>query len=287
MIRRLAVPFVAVAIVATGCSTNLGRAEPVCGDDLVTNAVILQAQSVAGTEYVPCISDLKPGWTYQHLESRSGLSRFWISSDRVGERFLEVTLESSCDISGTVQIDSDDPGVDRYIEGVVEDFHVDVIVVPEGDDGDHQDYAAEIVSAIGATRVRNRLVDASVDGSDAPTSDRISAAIASGNAVIVVGAREYEERTVELHVRNPGQTVTEVTAGIDLDEAIDKIAEHLGPPVYRATWYYTFENGCVTYRFDAAGIGVERIARDVASSLGFTPIAPIREFGGQLGYVLP
>lgn len=152
MIRRLTIPLIAMALLSTGCSTNLGRAEPACGEDVITNAIILSAQSVRGTEYVPCISDLKPGWSYEHLRARNGHSRFWISSDRVGERFLEVTLEASCDISGAVPARSDDPEIELFMEGVVEDFYLSVVVVPEGADQSLREHAARVALDIGSTR---------------------------------------------------------------------------------------------------------------------------------------
>jgi len=287
VIRRLTPALVALAVLASGCNSQLGRAEPACGEDVITSAITLSAQSVRGAEYVPCIRDLKPGWKYEHLVARSGQTQFWLSSDRVGDRFLEVTLEGSCDLAGTTLAESDEPGIELHVGAVVEDYHVLITVVPEGDDDDHENYAAEIVAEIGATRIDNRLVEAIIDDSDLPTAERIRLAVGAGRAVLAVGARDYEERTVELHVVHPGETMVSVTAGLDAAEAVEEVAAPLGEPEYRAVWHYVFGNGCVTYRFDASGAGVERIEREVKGSLGFTPLGPLREYGEQIGYIIP
>jgi len=286
-LRRLLPVLLATAVLASGCNSQLGRTEPACSEDMITTAIIISAQSVRGTGYVPCINDLKPGWKYEDLVARSGQSRFWLSSDRVGDHFLEVTLEGSCDITGAVEKDSDEAPIPLYIDEIIIDYRVNVTIVPEGDDETHRNYAAEIAQEIGATRVDDRLIQVSLDSSDLATSERIRIALSDGRAVMVVGAREYEERTVELHIRRPGGTVAEVLPGMSPAEAIEEIAEPLGDPVYRATWYYPFEGGCVTYEFNAKGAGVEHIARDVMTALGFADLAPIREYGEQFGYVVP
>jgi len=277
----------ATAVMASGCSTHLGRTTPVCDENVISTAVILSAQSVRGTAYVPCINNLQPGWEYEHLVARSGQSRFWLNSDRVGDHFLEVTLASSCDITGAAERNSDEAPIPLYIDEITIDYRVNVTIVPEGEGGDQGDYAAEIAQEIGATRVGNRLVQVTLDSSDLPTAERIRLALDKGRAVMVVGPREHEDGTVELHIQHGGETVAEVTPGMRPTDAVEEIAEPLGDPVYRATWYYPFESGCVTYRFDAKGAGSEQIAREVMTALGLLDLAPIREYGEQFGYIIP
>lgn len=285
--RNLLIVLMATAVTATGCSTHLGRTKPVCDENVISNAVILSAQSVRGTAYVPCINNLQPGWEYEHLVARSGQTRFWLNSDRVGDHFLEVTLAGSCDITGAAERNSDEAPIPLYVDEITIDYRVNVTIIPEGEGGAQSDYAAEIAQEIGATRVGNRLVQASLDSSDLPTAERIRLALEKGRAVMVVGPREHEDGTVELHIRHRGETVAEVIPGMLPTDAIAEIAEPLGDPVYRATWYYPFENGCVTYRFNAKGAGVEQVAREVMTALGFVDLAPIREYGEQIGYVVP
>lgn len=287
MIRRLVSLVLATALVATGCNTHLGRSVPGCGTDEINSATILMAQTVRGAEYTPCINELKPGWDYVHLESRSGQTRFWLSSDRVGDRFLEVTFEGSCDLSSAVETSSDEPDIPLYIEEIEADFHVRITVIPEGTDQSYREYAAEIAIDIGGMRIGDRLVRAGMDSADLPTAERIRLALDDGQAVLVVGAREYEERTVELHLLRPGQTVPTVLSGVSVAEAVEEVAEPLDNPHYRAVWHYPFENGCVTYRFDAKGAGAERIAFEIRNALGFLLLAPLREYGEQVGYLIP
>lgn len=286
MRRRLAAVAVA-ALAAAGCSTELGRTTPECDTDAIDSATIISAQSVAGAAYVPCVDELRPGWSYEHLQARRGQTRFWLSSDRVGQRFLEVTFEASCDLSGAVEVPSDEVGITRWAEDVEEDLFVEVVVIPEGDDQELRGYADEVAREIGAGRVEKRLVRARVDASDRPTLDRIESALDDGAAAVLVGPRELEEGTVEVHLRRGRSPEITVWKDVDPDEAVEEIAEPLGDPTYRAVWYYPFEGGCVTYRFDAEGIGAEHIAYDVMEALGFRDLAPIREIGESAGYEVP
>lgn len=287
MIKRFSAVVVALGLTGAGCASQLGQTMPNCDTDTVTNAVLITAQSVQGAAYVPCVNDLKPGWDYEPLEARSGQTRFWLSSDRVGGHFLEVTFEASCDLSDAGQVTSDEPAIPRYEAHVESDFFVLVTVIPEGSGQELRDYASEVTQEIGSSRVKNRLVKALVDATDSPTADRIDRALDAGGAVMVVGARELEEGTVELHIRRAGEPGDLVVRGLEPDEAVEEVAGPMGDPVYRATWHYPFENGCVTYEFDAEGVGAESIAYDVMDALGFIDLAPIREYGDSVGYILP
>jgi len=287
VIRRLVPLVLATALVATGCNTQLGRTVPGCNTVDINSATILVAQTVRGAEYTPCINELKPGWSYQHLEARTGQTRFWISSDRVGDRFLEITFEGSCDLTRAVEVGSDEPGIPLYVEEIKADFLIRITVISEGDSENYRGYAAEVAQEIGSSRVANRLVRGDIDFSDLPTAERIRLALADGQAVLVVGAREYEEGTVELHILRPGDANPVVLPGMSAAEAVEEVADPLDDPVYRALWYYPFENGCVTYRFDAKGAGADRISYEVKDSLGFLLLAPLREYGEQVGYLIP
>ncbi|WP_138734199.1 hypothetical protein [Modestobacter excelsi] len=110
----------ALALLAAGCLAGCGSDSanptaaitepPLCPvEDRAGagNGVILMAQSVPTSSWVPCLDVLPSGWTFQHLDARDGLSRFWLDSDRDGPRAIEVRLEESCDTSGAVEIASD------------------------------------------------------------------------------------------------------------------------------------------------------------------------------------
>jgi hypothetical protein len=119
---RAPAPLAALLLAATvsGCAsdTTATSALPSCrgGDDgAAANAVLLMAQSVPSAAFVPCLRTALPlGWGFHHLDARNGVSRFWLDSDRDGEKAIEVRLEPSCDTSGTTEIPSDRDEMDRF-----------------------------------------------------------------------------------------------------------------------------------------------------------------------------
>ena len=103
---------VVLAVAAAGCAnSDLGRSTPVCPPDedvisAVGASMVLQLQAVDTAEYVPCLNDLNAGWQYEDLVSERGMSRFWLDSDRLGSRFLEVTLTASCEVEDLTEVNS-------------------------------------------------------------------------------------------------------------------------------------------------------------------------------------
>jgi len=284
VIRRIAA-VVVLALVASGCATQLGRRTPACDINRVDSTLILQAQSVADAEYVPCVGELKAGWDYEHAVVRSGQSMFWISSDRVGERFLEVTLESTCDIGDAVRVTSDEDPVPLYVDIRQSDVTVSLVVVPEGQDSAIEAYASAYADQLRGTVLRDREVQVRVDLSTDTTSARIDKALAAGYPVLVVGAREQEEGLAELHLPGPDGAVDPVR--VAPATALDAVEATLGGTRYEATWFYPFRSGCVTYEFDAEGPGVDTLPTDVQEALGLYPVDPLRAYGDQVGWVIP
>jgi hypothetical protein len=109
-----------IATGATGCAadTTASSQVPSCsdGDDgAAASGVLLMAQSVPSATWVPCLRTALPlGWNFHHLDARNGVSRFWLNSDRDGQKAIEVRLEPSCDTSGTTEIPSDRDEMDRF-----------------------------------------------------------------------------------------------------------------------------------------------------------------------------
>ena len=62
---------------------------------------ILAAEAVPSATYIPCIEPMPAGWSYAGSDVRSGSIRFWLDSDRVGARAIEVTMTASCDLTGS------------------------------------------------------------------------------------------------------------------------------------------------------------------------------------------
>jgi hypothetical protein len=121
--RRLVA--VAALVLLTGCVTGcvapvepIGPSHsPLCQQRGVigSNAVVLMAQAVPSAKLLPCIELLPTGWTYGNHDVRNGLARFWLNSDRAGQRAVEVTLSATCDVAGATPITpSDQEGTKRY-----------------------------------------------------------------------------------------------------------------------------------------------------------------------------
>jgi hypothetical protein len=91
-----------VAAVAGGCAAQR-HDDPSCrGSD--SSIFLLQAQAVPSATLIPCVLPLPGGWRHGGSEVRSGLARFWLGSDRAGDRAAEVTLAADCDLSGATQL---------------------------------------------------------------------------------------------------------------------------------------------------------------------------------------
>jgi len=284
--RWRAASLVIAVFVLASCSSELGRRVPWCDD--LNATTILSAQAVAGAGYLPCLNDLKPGWTYEHLEAERGRSRFWLTSDRVGTRFLEVSLGKSCDPGDATQVVSDEPNAALFTRIDIADFSLPITIVPEGTGTANRSYALELADQLSGAVLVGREVRIRIDAGDDPTESRITRAVAEQRPVLVVGTREQEERTIELHLPRPGSDADPlVFSGIPLSRGLYEIEERLGHPRYRATWYYVFDSGCVTYEFDAKGTGVAAIPGDVRAAIGLLPLAEPRRILEEQGRVVP
>jgi hypothetical protein len=91
---------VGAAFALSGCAAS--ERTPLCtsADDGV---FVLLAQSVPSATELPCVSEFPAGWTFGGADIASGLSRFWLDSDRGGIHAVEVSLRSSCDTTGAVE----------------------------------------------------------------------------------------------------------------------------------------------------------------------------------------
>lgn len=273
-----------MAVALSSCGVGIGPTTPDC--DEVTAAILMEAQSVAGTQYAPCLHALPPGWEYENLEAKSGQTRFFIDSDRMGLEFLEVLLEATCDFGDATEIPSDEPGIPLYVESTRRDVEVIVVLVPEGSDATNRDYASAIADELWNRQLRGRQLQTMTVTSDVPTATRIATGIESGHPVLTMGTLEAEEGTVELHLPEDDGEV-EIFRSISLESALDRIEDTIGGPRYEATWYYPFEGGCVTFMIDAHGQGVQSVVEDIQAAIGLRPLAPLREEAEQFGAVVP
>lgn len=263
-----------------------GPGTPECGSAGVTaNAVtLLQAQAVPTAFYGPCISELRVGWTYSTQEAESGRATFWLDSDRMGDHFVAVSLLESCDPRSAIQSndpfddDEEDPldDVDRFVDVRVESGPVEILVVPVAQR--HESNAENVAAGIMGRRIEERSVLATVAPSG-EASRQIQAGLADRLAVIVIDDLEVDTRTLEL--RRFGE---EPRTGVSLDEALEEIEDDVEEPRYEATWYHTFEGGCIIYEFDAEGFGSETLSSDIDDSLGLFPLEALRQLGRDAGF---
>ncbi len=119
------------ALLLGGCAaedTSVSPAAPACSaddDGAVGNGVVLMAQAVPSATWVPCVEGVPLGWGFGGLDARSGSARFWLDSDRDGQRAIEVRLAETCDTAGATEVPTDREGL-RRLERVTEvtpEFH--------------------------------------------------------------------------------------------------------------------------------------------------------------------
>ena len=278
--RRLLFAACVLALLSVGCGEQqLGRKIVECeGPSPVINpSSILIAQAVPGTEYIPCVDALRPGWQFEHVEARSGQAYFTLDSDRMGMEFLRVTLLPSCDLGAALEVRSDERGVALSVEVLEEATDFTVVVIPVADR--HHDYAAWVSARFMSEEINGREIVANLDETDRPISEKIATAQASEDPVIIIDDAEVETETMSL--RRVGD---EEESGLDFDEALEEIGDDVDDPVYEARWFYTFQGGCVRYDIDAEGEGAQSVKSDVARSIGLYPMEEVYELARQAGY---
>ncbi|MBT8164988.1 MAG: hypothetical protein KJP22_08580 [Acidimicrobiia bacterium] len=276
MSRRL-FALVIVALVASACGNNqLGRGVPACPADpevitSVTGSMVLQMQAVDSAEYVPCLNDLKAGWSYEDLVSSRGKSQFWLDSDRLGSHFVEVTLAASCDVGGAPELTTDGvTGVTEFRDVNLVSSTVTMVIVPTT--GREADYARAIESELEARQINDRQVFVVFDTSDLPLTEKVAAAAERNRPIIIVNEQDALDRTATLRMPDDTSSVR----GLKLPQLFDRLESRLPDPSFTGRWYRVFEGGCITYEFDAEGPGVDRLADDVEDALGLFPAGVVR-----------
>jgi hypothetical protein len=280
-VRRWSLLLLAAALVSASCSASgeatrddLGADMPVC--DRTGNSLILSVQAVSRTEFVPCVQALRAGWKYVQLQARRGESVFWLDSDRLGTRFLQVELLPSCNTSGAVEVESDEV-VPLFVDVEVQ-ATVPVTIVP--DSSNSADYAAGIQAELEQLTISDRPLTVEVDTTDATTAQRLATAQALGHAVLIVSARDAEDGTATLIL--PGDDKEQ--GGMSGDEILSALERVTDPASYTGRWYYEFPTACIVYTFDAHGSGVDTIEADVKAALGLFDAEALRQQARQEGY---
>jgi hypothetical protein len=278
--RRLVFAACILAVISAGCAEQqLGRRIVECDGptQALGTSVILTAQAVPGTEYIPCVDALRPGWQFEHVQARSGQAYFTLDSDRMGLEFLRVTLLPSCDIGAATEVRSDERDVTLSVEVLEETAEFTVVVIPVADR--HYDYAQWMAARLLSEEINGREIVATIDESDRPMSEKVSTAHATGSPVIIIDDAEADTETLSL--RRVGD---EEEPGLDFDAALAEISDDVDDPVYKARWFYTFQGGCIRYDIDAEGEGAQSVKTDVARAIGLYPMEELYELARQAGY---
>ncbi len=196
-------------------------------------------------------------------------------------------------MSDAVEVNSDEPGVPLFVDVEVA-IDVPITIVPDSRSLPTVIYASRLQGQLEGTVISGRTVVVSVDRTFRDTRQRIREAQISGDAVVVVSARDEEETTLTLLL--PASDVELVglklntdplsPAALDLGIVVDKLEDVTAAASYVGSWYYPFAGGCVTYSFDAHGVGVGTVESDVQAALGLFDAEALRQQARDAGYDL-
>lgn len=267
---------IALALALSACA-NLGAELPRCLESGVSlpGSLVLEAQAVPTARYGPCLGQLEAGWEANDLRAESGRAWLWLDSDRMGDRFLTVTLQQSCDLGAAAPGDSGLEGIDLYLDIATPDAIATLVVVPVAER--HLEYAIELVDDLRDAGLAARGWEAF----GPPFSERLTNVLEAGYVALIVDDTDVESETVA--VRTP-ETPQDEEPGVTLDQVVQSFGTAEGAEVYRGQWYYVFDGGCVVYDFDAEGPGSADLENAVEDALDFAPLEQLREIARRDGF---
>ena len=276
MIGRRWLAVVSLTIGLSACA-NLGAELPLCLESgaSLPGSIVLEAQAVPTARYGPCISQLEPGWEANDLRAESGRAWLWIDSDRMGDRFLTVTLQESCDVSSAVPGDSGLEGIDLYRDLDTAETIATLVVVPVAER--QLEYAIDLVDELRSAGLAARGWEAF----GRPLSERINRVLEAGYVALIVDDADVEAGTVA--VRTP-EAPRDEEPGVGLPQLSQRFGTPEGAEVYRGQWYYVFQGGCVVYDFNASGPGAAELETVVGDALDFAPLEQLREIARRDGF---
>ena len=220
-------------------------------------------------------SELEPGWDANDLRAESGRAWLWLDSDRMGDQFLTVTLQQSCDVGAATTAESGLEGIDLYLDIATPDTITTLVVVPVAER--HLEYAIELVSQMRDAGLAARGWEAF----GRPFSERVTGVLESGSVALIVDDADVEAGTVA--IRTP-EAPRDEEPGVTLDQIVQRFETAEGAEVYRGDWYYVFDGGCGIYEFDAEGPGSADLANVVEDALDFAPLEQLREIARRDGF---
>ena len=265
---------IALLLIVSACANDqLGRRPPAC--DPISGATIIQMQAVPGADYVPCINELKLGWEYLDLVPKSGDTRFWVSSDRSGDRFLEVILTEGCQFDTSLKSFEIMPGVNQYRNVMIVTTIALVVIAPASDR--ELSYAKLVEARLEGEEIEGRRVVATYDQRDLSLADKIAGAHERGLPLVAIEQQDELNVPSTVGLALPGESA--IRRAVELDKLTSRLDDYLDRPSYKGEWVTVFQGGCIRYLFDAEGPEVETLVRDVTNAFGFFPAG---EFQQQL-----
>ncbi|MCP4305682.1 MAG: hypothetical protein GY926_14445 [bacterium] len=277
--RRSILALVAMTLAIAGCSSlGLGEASCLPPERGISSANILTIQAVPTAKYTPCIDELRLGWDTVEWFAEDGKAGIKIT--RSISPFLTATVTPSCDVSGAVQVDSGFPDIERYEDIEFQAPEIGITIIPSAE---RPLLSSQLlVEQLEGTEVNERPVVFTIDEEvDHQVGPRVNQALMANQYVWVVSELDSEEGTVELRSNDPA--LTGRGQGVSTTEALALMQESVPEVFYRGHWYFTFEGGCITYKFNASGRLAETIATDAEDVFGFYPAAVVVEVARQQG----
>lgn len=285
MKRKLLISVVAISALVGGCS-RLGTGLPSCRIPASNPnaAMVLSLQAVPEAEYSPCVNAMPLGWEEVDFEVESGLATLEFRRDV--EPFLAVSLTPACEPGEAVEVSSGVPDVRRFEDVYQVKDAIAVTIIPDGERP--RIYALSLAAELEGTSVDDRPVSFIVDeDTQYSVRSRVNRALFSDQFVWIIGDLDIDEKTLELRASPDG----EGAHGIDVDEALERMAHMSGEVQYRGWWYLVFDGGCITYKFDADGALASSIAADAEVTIGIYPneelIRAARRAGFDVGGAIP
>jgi len=278
---RRSILLVAIVLVASGCNSNLGLGEADCSSVIpdVSSSNILTVQAVPTAKYTPCVNDLRLGWDTADWFAEDGRAGIEIVRFVPHSTFLTATVTKSCDVSSAIEVESGHTDIDRFEDIELQPAGIEIAIVPSGEGP--LSSARQLADELAGVEVDDRPVSYTIDEAiDQPVTARVEVALTQNDYVMIIDEVDAEDGTVQLSSNLSG------AAGHSLDpvEALVLIQEVVPGVFYRGHWYFTFDGGCITYKFDATGRLAETVAEDADDSLGFYPAHELRQFAKDEGF---
>ncbi len=277
---RPLIVLLAIVLVPSACS-NLGLGESSCrlGITDVSTSNILSVQAVPTAKYTPCLNELQLGWDQADSFAEDGRAGIRITRFTTSSTFLTATVTESCDVSDVIAVESGYPDIDRFEDIEQQPVGIEITVVPSGEEPLSR--ARELVDELAQVEIDNRPVTYTVDETiDEPVGSRVDRALSQNDYVLILDEVDVENGTVQLSSNDAAATAHDLGP----DEALNLISDLVPGVFYRGDWYFTFEGGCITYKFNASGALAETIAEDAEDSLGFFPAQELREWAKENGF---